>query len=953
MSISVENGDKKRFFTRAALYLAIGAAVPAMAQNNDKPQQGDKESSYEEEVVIKGFRRSLMNSIDAKRMSDTVVEVVSADDIGGLPDVSIADALARLPGVSTVRTGGQAGAINIRGLSGDFVFATLNGREQVSPSLSRSVEFDQFPSELINEAAVYKSPKASQIEGGVAGSVELKTANPLDRDQPHSFKLNARGSFNDRADEVPDAKKYGYRLSGSYQGKFVNDSLGFAVGYSRLYQPDVATQFVGFAYTGAQQDYNNDGVNDAVSEGFELQHLGGQETRDGVMASIQWEPSSTFTLQWDVYGSEFESESFARGFRVKTLHDVNNNRAATVVNPIVRNNAVVGGRFYRDINDEFDAPPLAGADNTWLVQTTNDDNTDNDKVFSSGLFAEWVLGSWTLSADLSTSEAESEFINGVNWALAFEDSSATTPIIDDNIWVDYRLNGLTLPDVAFSRDYTNLDSVMLAKAGIYPYDNTDEINAVRFDATYQFDGLPIASVEFGVRFSDREYHIDRSVFEYGNDFGQYGVTGQAPLRLTPDMVERVSFTNEFSHFPDYLAIDLDSALTTWLGAGNYEPVQSWESDWTVVSSGRVDEEVNAAYVMANLDTELFGLELTGNIGLRVVETEQSSTSVQQLGPGLGVPLEDGRGVISNDYIPVTLGKSYTDYLPSMNLNFHLSDSDILRFAAASVMARPPINKLKAGGGSWIDNGQDTFNVWGSTSPYLDPFYANQYDLSYEHYFDDSKGAFAVALFYKDIESFIDDITIDPFDFAAAGIEIPAINPNTGNPLRNGQYQTAINNDEGGYIQGIELSYSRTFERLPAPWSGLGMDASYSYNDTEVTRTSSLGGEEREIGLPGLSPNILSTTIFYDYENFSTRINYRYRESFVAEQVAVETQEVFYADETVIDFQLSYAFDIGLDLVFQINNLTDEPTKTYFTNEEQTGTIQYFGRQLFLGVNYSF
>src|SRR5690606_33292203 len=162
--------------------------------------QADKEL---EEVVVTGFRKSLVAATDAKRNSDTVIEAISADDIGGLPDVSIADSLSRLPGVTSVRTGGQASELNIRGMSGDFVFATMNGREQVStstgPIAGRKIEFDVYPSELISQAAVYKSPKASLIEGGVAGSIELTTVNPLKNSKEHSFNLGVRGSANSRS----------------------------------------------------------------------------------------------------------------------------------------------------------------------------------------------------------------------------------------------------------------------------------------------------------------------------------------------------------------------------------------------------------------------------------------------------------------------------------------------------------------------------------------------------------------------------------------------------------------------------------------------------------------------------------------------------------------------------------------------------------------------------------
>ena len=164
-------------------------------------------------MIVTGYRGSILNALDAKRMADTVAETLSADDLGSLPDVSMADALTRLPGISAVRTGGQAGEINIRGMAGGFVFTTLNGREQVSPSGNRSIEFDQYPSELISEAAVYKSPKASLIEGGVAGTVELKTASPLRNRENHKVALNLRGMLNDRADEVSDAEEFGHRIS--------------------------------------------------------------------------------------------------------------------------------------------------------------------------------------------------------------------------------------------------------------------------------------------------------------------------------------------------------------------------------------------------------------------------------------------------------------------------------------------------------------------------------------------------------------------------------------------------------------------------------------------------------------------------------------------------------------------------------------------------------------------
>lgn len=275
--------------------LTMGSQLVYAQQNDDQ-----KNADSVEEVVITGFRQSVLNAVEAKRNSDTVIEAISADDIGGLPDVSIADSLSRLPGVTSVRTGGQASEINIRGMSGDFVFATMNGREQVStstgPIAGRKIEFDVYPSELISQAAVYKSPKASLIEGGVAGSIELTTVNPLKNDKQHSVNLGVRGSSNSRTSEVEDAIDSGHRFNASYQGKFADDTLGVALGYARLSAPSVANQYIGLNYN-AQRNVDGVAGNEYVSEGMEIQQRGGEEQRDSYLGTFVWAPSDVFTLK--------------------------------------------------------------------------------------------------------------------------------------------------------------------------------------------------------------------------------------------------------------------------------------------------------------------------------------------------------------------------------------------------------------------------------------------------------------------------------------------------------------------------------------------------------------------------------------------------------------------------------------------------------------------------------
>ncbi|MBN25195.1 MAG: TonB-dependent receptor [Alteromonadaceae bacterium] len=975
-------------------------------QRADKPVENEQGENAQglERIEVRGFATSLIQSLNQKRFSDTVSEQISADDLGGLPDVSMADALTRLPGISAVRTGGQAAEINIRGMSGDFVFSTLNGREQVSTSGSRSIEFDQYPSELISSAAVYKSPKASLIEGGVAGSVELQTASPLSNDKQHTFNVNARGMFNDRAGEVSDAEEFGHRLSLSYQGKYLDDTLGVALGYARLFQPSVSTQFVGLAYN-ATKDVNNDGDDEFLSEGFELQHKGGEETRDGYMAAIEWTPVDTFTLTADAFLSKFDSEEFARGFRVKL-----GGASAAVANPILNDNAVIGGTFNRT------------SQSFTRVELVNDDNQDYDQVSSFGINADWqATDNLTLAFDVSQSIAKSDFRNGLLWALVGEDANADLPVFDSDISISYLLHGLDLPDVGFSQAeaFTDLDRVMVTKYGIYPYENEDELNAYRFDMTYEFDDNAfLSSIEFGARYSDREYSNDRSVFEYGSD-SSFSAS-QPPLRLTDDMVEVVDWEGDFSYLPSYLSIDLNSALNAWFPAGIPQPVKTWgtgspgvingpgegpNTSWTMLESGKVFEKVQAAYIMANIDTELFGVPVTGNVGVRMVDTEQSSTVLQDVSEDIIDPetgevidtrgnpengaqyITDDAGLVNDFYRPALLTDKYRDYLPSINLNFKLTDSDQLRFAAAKVLGRAPINRLFANATLRVEDvqafrDQDTGEIVlskptaiisgsATNSPYLRPFYADQYDISYEKYFEDTDGAFIAALFYKDIKSFINTFKEDPFDFTGNGFTIPTeitvlVTDEEGEPLfnddgsrlsvqvptENGGYETAVNNDKGGYIRGAELSYTQIYSFLPDLWSGLGMSASYSYTESEIQTQTTLGGASVEQTLPGLSENVVAATLFWEYEDFETRLSVRWRDAFVSKQVAVNEQVVNFDSETVIDYQASYNINENLGMLFQVNNLTDEPTKSYFGSEAQTGTIQYFGRQIFLGVTYS-
>jgi TonB-dependent receptor len=571
---------------------------------------------------------------------------------------------------------------------------------------------------------------------------------------------------------------------------------------------------------------------------------------------------------------------------------------------------------------------------------------------------------------VSYSSADSDFRNGLLWSLVAEDANADTPVFDRNVSISYLLNGLDLPDVGFNQAdaFTDINRVMVSKYGIYPFVNSDEVTAYRLDLKYELDNEIFSSIEWGTRYSDRQYSNDRSVFQYGDD-GAFSTT-EPPLKLTDDMVQQVDWKGEFSYFPSYLAIDLDKALAAWFPNGIPQPQQVWGVDadgvlnestsWSVLQSGDVFERVWSAYIMANIDAEFSGVPVTGNIGLRMVHTNQSATALINVNGEASQGAQnivDEAGVVNSRYAPKILGTSYTDYLPSINLNFKITDDEQIRFAAAKVMSRPPINRLAADVSSNIDNDG---KITGSSTnnPFLKPFYATQYDLSYERYFTETDGSFVAAVFYKNIDSFIDTFPIEDFNFRENGFFVPETitDPVSGvkttvNPV--GIYTTAVNNAQGGYIRGIELGYTQILSYLPGLWSGLGVSTSYSYTQSEIQSQTSLGGDSVAQALPGLSKQLITATLFWNYDAFETRLSVRYRDAFVSEQVAVNEQVVNFDGETVIDYQASYNVTDNLRFLFQVNNLTDEPTQSYFGTKSKSGTMQFFGRQVYLGANYSF
>ncbi|HEX8445642.1 MAG TPA: outer membrane beta-barrel protein, partial [Sphingomonas sp.] len=484
-----------------------------------------------------------------------------------------------------------------------------------------------------------------------------------------------------------------------------------------------------------------------------------------------------------------------------------------------------------------------------------------------------------------------------------------------------------------SADYTNPAQNTFEGFYIVPQKDTDRLYAFAGSALVKVDGPFVKSLDIGGRYGARK--AARTI----TSFNAFSFAN--PVTLTADNSQIAGFNGAFGSFPDFLVADIGSIFDQQLGKNRVvDQAQAFTRD----QSFTIDEKTIAGYAMLNFDTIAGSLPFKGNIGVRVVHTDQSSSSTIDTGSGR---------------FPNTRGTKFTDWLPQANFILALSPSDQARLSLSRQISRPRFfdfrNAVQA---QLVAIGGSVARQDGSGgNPDLQPFRANQFDATYEHYFG-SSGSFVLGAFYKDVRSFVIGGVVPNYDFAANGITPP--------PLAGTGYSSVVTtgnlfapiNGNGGYVYGFEAALTKTFDFLPAPFDGLGAVLNISYNKSDVSITNAISGNTLSLSLPGLSKIVSNPTIFYEKNGFSTRVSMRYRSKFVAPQFGLSEQIVTNAAETIFDAQMSYEFPntsalSGVTLLAQANNITDEPTRSYFGQPAQTGTLQYFGRQFYLGASLKF
>lgn len=909
-------------FKPSLLTLAIAASMgtTAHAAENDANTAAAQDENIEV-IKVSGIRRSLQESQSVKMSSSSVVEAISAEDIGKLPDVSIAESLARLPGIAAQRLDGRANVVSIRGLGPDFSLATLNGREQASINDNRGVEFDQYPSELLNTVVVYKTPDASLMTQAIAGTVDMQTISPL-RHGERTFAVNLRGEMNDLGALNAGSTDKGYRGSISYIDQFADDTIGVALGYSRMQSPNQEERWNAWGYP------END-AGDKILGGAKPYVRSSELERDGVMAVFEYEPNEQFRSVVDVFYTSFFDEQILRGIEIPGAWGggwANSGNTATTT----EDGLVTEGSFQ-------DA----------MVLVRNDTNTRDADSLSLGWNTEYIInGNWSVEADLAMSKVERTDIGIETYAGTGRGNGVGA--VEPNLGFKYTGDGRYLFDP--SLNYADPDLIKLGGAFswgpsidgnmqdgfINKPEIEDELKSLRLGTTYTFDDGFMRSVEFGVNYTNREKskvdngeYLTLKGYEIGSG-DNYMLTVPDEYLLSPTSLAFFGMGDMLSY--DALAV-YNAGFYNSLDAALVQPERS-------TNTWQVEEEVTTFYVKADFETELGEMPLTGNFGVQAVQTNQSSN---------GKAVQDVNG---NLEIVDSYGEDdYLEWLPSMNISLGLTDSQRIVFAAARTMSRARMDQMNASASFNYDpTGPGGIYYTGSSgNPQLKPWMANQVDLSYENYFSD-QGYFAIAAYYKKLENtvYTDTVFIDFEDV------IPGVEPGKGQ----GSFDVP-QNGEGGYIQGIEASVSLDFGYFADALEGFGTILNGSYNDSEVKEKP----DSDPIPLQGLSEKTFNATVYYERAGFEARISSRYRSEFLGEVTAISLsrQQVNVAAETVVDAQIGYDFGQGgftsldgLSIMFQVNNLTDEPFTTY-TGDDQREVRDYqsYGRNYMLGANYRF
>jgi iron complex outermembrane recepter protein len=920
-----------------AIFL-VASSGGAMAQD----QAAGADSENIEEVVVTGIRKSIQDSIAAKKLDSSIVEVVSAEDIGKLPDSSIAESIARLPGIAAQRTNGRAQTLSIRGLGPDFTVTTFNGREQATTNDNRTVEFDQYPSELVTQVKIYKTPDAGMAYQGIAGTTDISTVHPLAYDSRRT-SITYRREQNAQDANIPGLDDTGNRGNFTYIDQFLDNTLGIAFGVAYNKSPYQAQTKEPWGYAdidggGPRTDVILGGDKSGVQSSF--------YERTGFLGVVEYRPNDTVHLLLDAYHSDFKELQTIQRVEYGTIW-------ANPSTPVANEGPIVDGRIQ---SGTFLNVPFTVIENY---------NNDRDaKIDSIGLNADFSLGeSWNLNADLSYSEVTRDDLRLESTAGAGKVADATFPAVPDNIALTTAADGRSY--LTPTINYSDYGLVHLSDPGAWgggtrrsgfvghPEIN-DEIKAIRLTAKRKLDGF-LSEVSFGVNYADRTKEKDpfQSLLYLPGNVSHLPVPEQYRTG-----VANGAFFGLSNGVIGYDAIGLwNSGFWQPIDARNDPNAGDGDRVYDVTNAWTVSEKLTTVFVKVNIDTQIGEFPLRGNIGVQSLTADQSAL----LGFTNG-NIPDNTPTL--DVVYREEGDKYTDVLPSLNLALELPHDQKVRLGAAVTVARPRMDDMGGGSGYNVtpDSGTPTqgpngeLYYWTSNAggnPQLKPWKANTFDLSWEKYFGDNQGYFSLAAYYKDLRTYIVNETII-VNFDGFGLPSPASDYDLANANRLGA-QTAKVNGSGGWIKGVEATLSLPFGTFSKALEGFGLIVSAAKNDSEIMVN------DTPIAVPGLSTRVVNTTLYFEKAGFSARVSNRDRDEFIGEVPAFDATLTLnnVAAESILDAQLGYEFRKGpmegLSINLQGTNLTDEPFALTQVGTPSVNLIKYqkYGAIYSLALTYKF
>ena len=876
-----------------------GLATPAWAQDAEEAaDEGDV-------IIVSGYRASLESAIAEKREKDQIIESVSSEDIGKLPDASIGESIARLPGLTSQRISGRAGYISVRGFGPDFSSTLLNGRQQTSTNDNRGIEFDQYPSEIVSSVDVYKSPSADLIGQGLVGTIDIRTIRPLEKGE-QVIAFGARGVYADLGKLNSGSDDIGYRVFGTYVDQFLGDTVGLALSVAYSEEPYQTEEFEAWGYAdGPDGDKIVGGVKPFVTSS-NLKRL-------GINGTVQYEASPSTMLTLDGFYSDFDDTNIKRGIEI----------------PLAWSGAALSPTGLESTDGVITGGTFSGVE----AVVNNHNYVRKAKLYSGGLNVEHEgEDGWNVNADISFSRTDrNELILESNAGTAPGGGTGAT----DTLTFRSTPSGTFFTDQVL--DYSDPTLIQLTDplgwGGGAPggrqhgYYNDriveDELWQFQADIEKELDGGFLSSVQAGFDYVTRSKSLvpDEYFLQLSGDRLQAQVPSQ--YLLSPTNLDYLGLGPMVSYNP----LDL-------LEGGEYVIVPNTAED-VLFKTFSIDEDIMTFFVQGNIESDFGNALLTGNFGVQAIHTDQSSTGFVNTGAAQGI-------------IERTIGDNYWDILPSLNLSLRFDSDFVIRFAAAREIQRPRLDDMRVNFSYGVDPVERIVTGSGG-NPSLRPYRATAFDLNFEKYFG-NKGYLAAQLFYKKLHNYIYTAEF-PFDYSS----YPVVDPGYAFSYQ-GRISAPINGD-GGEIYGIEAAGTLPFETFVSALEGFGVTGGVSYTKSKIQPDPNTPASD----IPGYSRWVANGTAYFEKGGFSVRGSMRYRSTFLGDFSGFGANRVRRRAkaETIIDAQIGYDFQSdsaleGLSLFIQGFNLTNEPFVAINPGEPlQVMNYQNYGRRFMGGFTYKF